>query len=114
MATTSGLRHGHPEVSRNDTWAHDKYTWPNGLELFIYDDGRVKIGKWNAAAVVGGSCGVSAGSGARNRSPAVRREPGPCIARPVQDQPADRRSFLGDIPRTLTGELRARHASGPH
>ncbi len=50
-AMTSGLRHGHPDVSRNDKWAHDKYVWPDGLELFIYDDGRVKIGRWDASAV---------------------------------------------------------------
>lgn len=49
---TSGLRHGNPQVSRNDKYGHDKYAWPGGLELFIYDDGRVKIGRWNASAVV--------------------------------------------------------------
>ncbi len=48
--------------------------------------------------------GNSAGSGAHNEPPALRREHWPCIARSVQDQPADGRSFLGDVPRTLTGE----------
>jgi hypothetical protein len=49
---SNGIRHGHPEVSRNDKWEHDKYVWPSGLELFIYDDGRVKIGSWNASVAV--------------------------------------------------------------
>ena len=30
----------------------DSSSRPDGLELFIYDDGRVKVGKWNASAVV--------------------------------------------------------------
>ncbi|MGI5487901.1 hypothetical protein [Microtetraspora malaysiensis] len=37
------LRHGRPQVTRNDQWGHDKYDWPNGLGLFLYDDGRVKV-----------------------------------------------------------------------
>jgi|GEM_PF-4359432 len=48
----SGLRHGHPDASRNDRWEHDKYVWPDGLELFIYDDGRVKIGRYDASVAV--------------------------------------------------------------
>jgi hypothetical protein len=30
---SNGIRHGHPEVTRNDKWEHDKYVWPGGLEL---------------------------------------------------------------------------------
>ena len=26
--------------------------WPDGLELHIYDDGRVKIGGWNTSVTV--------------------------------------------------------------
>ncbi|KAB8186006.1 hypothetical protein [Microbispora catharanthi] len=37
------LRHGQPQASRNDQWDHDKYDWPNGLGLFLYDDGRIKV-----------------------------------------------------------------------
>jgi hypothetical protein len=51
-SVTGGLGHGHPEVTRNDKWEHDKYVWPGGLELFIYDDGRVKVGRYDAAIVV--------------------------------------------------------------
>jgi hypothetical protein len=51
-SVTGGLRHGHPEVTRNDKWEHDKYVWPGGLELFIYDDGRVKVGRYDASGVV--------------------------------------------------------------
>ena len=53
--------------------------------------------------------GNSAGSGTRNRFPAVRREP--CIARPVQDQLT---AGLSWAPYHVTGELRRRHGSGPH
>ena len=51
-SVTGGLRHGHPEVTRNDKWEHDKYVWPGGLELFIYDDGRVKVGRYDASGIV--------------------------------------------------------------
>jgi hypothetical protein len=39
------LRHGEPKVTRNDRLRFDKYLWPQGLELHVYDDGRVKIGR---------------------------------------------------------------------
>jgi hypothetical protein len=50
--------HGAPEVKRNDRLGFDKYVWPPseqwpiGLELHIYDDGRVKIGGWWASVSV--------------------------------------------------------------
>jgi hypothetical protein len=43
----SERKHGIPDPTRNDTYGHDKYRWPDGLELFLYDDGRVKIGGWH-------------------------------------------------------------------
>src|ERR1035438_3766227 len=43
--------------------------------------------------------GNSVGSDVRNRSPAVRREPGLYIVKLVQDQPADGRSSGGAVPR---------------
>ena len=50
-----------------------------------------------AGALICRMAGNSAGSGTRNRSPAIRREP--CIARPIHDQPAAGRSFLGAVAR---------------
>jgi hypothetical protein len=50
--TSHAIRHGQPEASRNDAYGHDKYHWPDGLELFIYDDGRVKIGGWDKTVEV--------------------------------------------------------------
>jgi hypothetical protein len=47
--TSGELRHGDPEPSRNDKYGFDKYrwpagpSWPRGLEIHIYDDGRVKM-----------------------------------------------------------------------
>jgi hypothetical protein len=56
--TSGGLRHGDPESSRNDKYGFDKYrwpagpSWPGGLEIHVYDDGRVKVGGWHTSAVV--------------------------------------------------------------
>ncbi|MGW4420492.1 hypothetical protein [Streptosporangium sp. NPDC004631] len=48
----SQLRHGHPQTIRRESHNLDEYVWPNGLELFLYDDGRVKLGhKDNSIAV---------------------------------------------------------------
>jgi hypothetical protein len=55
--------------------------------------------------------GNSAESGARNRFAAVRREP--CIARSVQDQPADGWSFLGAVPRHRRTPSTARQRPAP-
>ncbi len=52
------LRHGNPTVTRNDKYGFDKYlwpagpSWPSGLEMHVYDDGRVKVGGWHTSAVV--------------------------------------------------------------
>lgn len=52
------LQHGKPDVSRNDKFQFDKYKWPAsplwplGLEIHIYDDGRVKVGGWHTSATV--------------------------------------------------------------
>lgn len=56
--TSNGLRHGDPEPSRNDKYGFDKYRWPagprwpSGLEIHIYDDGRVKVGGWHTSVAV--------------------------------------------------------------
>lgn len=51
--TSDALRHGKPEPSRNDRLGFDKYLWPDGLELHVYDDGRVKLGrKHNVVEVI--------------------------------------------------------------
>lgn len=55
---SDGLRQGEPKVTRNERRGFDKYHWPpgenwsNGLELQIYDDGRVKIGGWHTSVAV--------------------------------------------------------------
>jgi hypothetical protein len=52
------LRHGNPKAKRNDRLGFDKYlwppgpNWPQGLELHVYDDGRVKAGGWHTSAAV--------------------------------------------------------------
>ena len=38
---------------RRSDWDLDKYEWPGGLELFIYDDGRVKLGAERRPETVG-------------------------------------------------------------
>lgn len=56
--TDDALRHGQPKVARNDRYGFDKYTWPagdhwpQGLELQVYDDGRVKVGGWHTSVAV--------------------------------------------------------------
>jgi hypothetical protein len=51
-AGTPEFRHGQPRAFRRSDWNLDKYEWPGGLELFIYDDGRVKLGQWDSSVVV--------------------------------------------------------------
>jgi hypothetical protein len=57
--TSDELRHGRPDAHRDDTYKFDKYVWPadgdhwpDGLEITIYDDGRVKVGGWHTTAAV--------------------------------------------------------------
>jgi hypothetical protein len=58
MTGDGELRHGEPQGVRNDRRGFDKYRWPagshwpRGLELTIYDDGRVKVGGWHTSAMV--------------------------------------------------------------
>ncbi|MFF5265412.1 hypothetical protein ACFY4C_41570 [Actinomadura viridis] len=51
-AITPDLRHGEPKVTRNDRYTFDRYEWPNGLTLFIYDDGRVKLDRLDATVTI--------------------------------------------------------------
>jgi hypothetical protein len=46
------LRHGQPQAFRRSGWNLDKYEWPDGLELFLYDDGRIKIGQWDSSVAI--------------------------------------------------------------
>lgn len=68
MTSDSELRHGQPQPARNDRRGFDKYRWPagphwpRGLELTIYDDGRVKVGGWYTSAVVLDVSSFGAGS----------------------------------------------------
>lgn len=54
----SNLRFGEPKRKRNDTYRFDKFTWPagefwpRGLEIQLYDDGRVKVGGWHTSVAV--------------------------------------------------------------
>ena len=56
--TDDASRHEDPKRTRNDKYGFDKYhwpadsRWPSGLEMTIYDDGRVKVGGWHTSAVV--------------------------------------------------------------
>jgi hypothetical protein len=58
MMAVTAPRHGNPEVSRNDRLGFDKYLWPagprwpQGLELHVYDNGRVKIGRKHSVVEV--------------------------------------------------------------
>ena len=42
----------------SDAYGFDKYVWPagdfwpSGLEIHVYDDGRVKVGGWETSAAV--------------------------------------------------------------
>jgi hypothetical protein len=51
-AAVPELRHGQPQAFRRGGWNLDKYKWPDGLELSIYDDGRVKIGQWDSSVAI--------------------------------------------------------------
>jgi hypothetical protein len=51
-ASDPQLRHGQPKVIRREAWGLDKYEWPSGSELFIYDDGPVKLGRWDSTVTV--------------------------------------------------------------
>lgn len=44
IRTDGRVQHGEPVAHRSDRYGHDKFFWPSGLELTVYDDGRVKLG----------------------------------------------------------------------
>jgi hypothetical protein len=55
--TGDELRHGEPGSSRSvrfdkHIWPPDEKHWPRGLQVIIYDDGRVKVGAPHATAKV--------------------------------------------------------------
>jgi len=59
--STPQIRHGQARAFRRDDWDYDKYEWPGGLELSIYDDGRVKIEKQDSVVVVQDVSSATAG-----------------------------------------------------
>lgn len=91
MNNESELRHREPEPARNERRGFDKYrwpasaNWPRGLELTIYDDGRVKVGGWYTSAAVLDVSNFGAGS-ANPSSHVVARF-----------QPVSRNDHLADI-----------------
>jgi len=92
VTDNSELHHGLPGHSRNNRRGFDKYRWPagphwpRGLELTIYDDGRVKVGGWHTSAVV---LDVSSfGTGSSNASGHVV----------VRFQPASEHDRLAGVP----------------
>ena len=52
------LHYGKPKTTRNQRRGFDKCRWdpcehwPDGLEIQIYDDGRVKVGGWHTSVEV--------------------------------------------------------------
>ncbi len=78
-----GRRHGVPEPSRNDKYEFDKYRWPagphwpSGLEIHIYDDGRVKVGGWHTSAVVVDVSSYRTGSSNASGHVIARFQPAP-------------------------------------
>jgi hypothetical protein len=56
--TGDAVRHGEPVATRNQRRGFGKYHWdpcehwPDGLELQVYDDGRVKLGGWHTSVTV--------------------------------------------------------------
>lgn len=81
MTSDSELRNGQPEPARNDRRNFDKYRWPpnphwpRGLELTIYDDGRVKVGGWYTSAMVLDVSNFGAGSTNPSSHVVVRFQP---------------------------------------
>ena len=37
--------------TRNDKLGFDRWEWPNGFGVTLYDDGRIKIGSWDQQVV---------------------------------------------------------------
>ncbi len=50
--TEPRLRHGQPRAYRSIGWDFDMYEWPDGLELSIHDDGRVKLARQSTSVSV--------------------------------------------------------------
>lgn len=46
------LHCGHPRASRREDQNLDKYEWPNGLELFLHDDGQIKLDRRDSSIAV--------------------------------------------------------------
>jgi hypothetical protein len=76
------FRHGQPRAFRRDDWDHDTYEWPGGLELSIYDDGRVKIGQPDSVVAVQGVCSATAGKPRSSGHVVIQFTPATGHARP--------------------------------
>ena len=70
------LLHGQPRAFRRSGWNLDKYEWPGGLELLIYDDGRVKLGSGTAQSW------YKTSPTSRRESPVPARTSWPCSPPP--------------------------------
>jgi hypothetical protein len=55
------LRYGQPRAFRHDDQQRDKYQWPQGLELSLYDDGRAKLSYQNGTVAVQDVSNIPAG-----------------------------------------------------
>ena len=103
MSRTSEPRHGRPESARRDGWGLDKYIWPDGPELAIYDDGGIKIGRWGASVTVFDVSNYRPGkaAGARTSSPGSPTRRSKIKRHPLVDVDAlskdDLLDALGDV-----------------
>lgn len=70
------LRHGRPQATRNDRRGHDRYDWPNGLGLFLHDDGRVRLERKDSTVSVTDVSNDASG-GSRGGAHVVARFAGP-------------------------------------
>jgi hypothetical protein len=91
VTDTSELRHGLPEHHRNDRRGFDKYRWPagpewpRGLEIAIYDDGRVKVGGWHTSVVVVDVSSFRSGHTNASGHVVMRFQPAPAGDRPPSE-----------------------------
>jgi hypothetical protein len=67
------LRHGDPKAHRNNARGFDKFVWPDGLELQVYDDGSVKIGRKHTTVTISDVMNRQRGGSARGSAHVVMR-----------------------------------------
>lgn len=95
VTETSDLHHGLPEHHRNGRRGFDKYKWPagpywpRGLEIAIYDDGRVKVGGWHTSVVVVDVSSFRTGHTNASGHVVMRFQPAPTGDRPPSQSDRD-------------------------